>query len=532
MFRESIGLAMVALFSFSVDATAQGNGMPSGEKADHAEAWHNLDFSSNGVMGVSTERTYRELLAGMESKTVLVAVIDSGIDIDHEDLKGRVWTNAGEIPGNGKDDDGNGYVDDIHGWNFLGVSDGRNVYKARLELTRLKSQDQGGKKVQKAYKKKLEEAEKEFSEIKLFKKRFDILYGIAEKVMEKEEFTADELREKMKSISQETEQGVQVWAAMGFVAEILERSDRKELENYIGRLEKEMKVHLNPDYNERELVMGDDVADFSEKYYGNNDVSGDKSSEEHGTHVAGIIAARRDNDLGVKGVADNVRIMALRVVPNGDEQDKDVANAIRYAVDNGAQVINMSFGKKYSPYKSQVDEAVRYADVKGVLIVNAAGNDSENVDKQKYFPSAEYSGKGEAENWIDIGASTKYSDSRLVAEFSNYGKKTVDVFAPGSGIKSLLPNNKYGERSGTSMAAPVVTGIAATLMSYFPELTAKEVKDIILESAVPFSGAVLRPNTKQKVKTSKLNKLCGTGGVVDLYQAVSRAKDFMASKDS
>jgi len=281
----------------------------------------------------------------------------------------------------------------------------------------------------------------------------------------------------------------------------------------------------NENFDSRKIV-GDNYNNVYEKGYGNNDVTGPDAL--HGTHVAGIIAANRKNNLGIAGIADNVKIMSVRTVPNGDERDKDVANAIIYAVDNGASVINMSFGKSFSPQKEAVDKAVKYAEKKGVLLVHAAGNDGEDIDKENNFPTRKYLDGKEAKNWIEIGASSYGADDDFVASFSNYGKKGVDVFAPGVEIYSTVPDNHYLIEQGTSMAAPMVTGIAAMLMSYFPELSAEEVKDIIKKSTRKFDGLkVVEPGTKKKVELSDLSN---TGGLVNAYEAVRMAQELKKSK--
>jgi subtilisin family serine protease len=241
----------------------------------------------------------------------------------------------------------------------------------------------------------------------------------------------------------------------------------------------------------------------------------------HGTHVAGIIGAVRNNDVGVDGIAPSVKVMMVRAVPDGDERDKDIANAIRYAVDNGAQVINMSFGKAFSPQKAAVDSAVRYADAHGVLMVHAAGNDAENSDVKASFPSPNYLGGGRAQNWIEVGASSWKSGESLVAPFSNYGHTLVDVFAPGVDILSTVPGG-YERDSGTSMAAPVVTGLAALLLDYFPTLTGADVKRIILASAVRHTDQSVQ---KPGGGSVRFGELSATGGIVNAYAAIKMAMD-------
>jgi cell wall-associated protease len=287
--------------------------------------------------------------------------------------------------------------------------------------------------------------------------------------------------------------------------------------------EYELNYGYNRDFDPRSIV-NDDYDNKKERYYGNpkvDDYSGTMGS--HGTHVAGIIASIRDNGIGAMGIADNVEIMALRTIPNGDERDKDVANAIYYAVDNGASVINMSFGKSYSPDRQIVEKAIRYAEKKDVLIVHAAGNDAEDKDQIMNYPTRKFiRGHREASNMIEVAANTRYLDDQLPAKFTNYGKSTVDLFAPGVGVYSTIPENQYKISSGTSMASPVVAGVAALLRSYFPELTARETRDILIESVVPYQGEVYLPGTDEKVPFSDLTI---SGGIVNAYEAIKIAQN-------
>jgi subtilisin family serine protease len=266
----------------------------------------------------------------------------------------------------------------------------------------------------------------------------------------------------------------------------------------------------------REYLVGDNVNNVNEYYYGCNRVKGPDAL--HGTHVSGIIAAVRNNKIGINGIADNVKIMPIRAVPNGDERDKDIANAIRYAVDNGATIINMSFGKYYSPDKKIVDEAVQYALSKDVLLIHAAGNDSKNSDTATSYPNRALQSGTIVPNWIEVGASGYKKGKNLVGSFSNYGKTKVDLFAPGVDIYSTVPDNKYVSESGTSMASPSTAGVAALIRSYFPELKAAEVKAVLMKSVQPYKRKVVKPGTRRgKVK---VNELCISGGFINANNAV------------
>lgn len=507
--------------------------------------WHLLDPEQDQFQGISIEKTYNSLLKDQPSKTVVVAVIDSGVDIDHEDLKGSIWTNKGEIPDNGMDDDNNGYIDDIHGWNFIGGKEG-NVNEDTDELTReyvrLKKTFEGvdENKIPKRQRSEYENYQKTKVKFEKLVEKNTQQYELYNNLYRNVSLSVDTLKSLIgvDTLSQEAVEAFDsseptLLFAKGFVLNIFRNiGPENDLEEFLSELkeaadhfERIVKYGYNEEFDPRSIV-GDDYNNPYEKGYGNNDVRGPDAM--HGTHVAGIIAANRKNEIGSKGIADNVKIMSVRAVPNGDERDKDVANAILYAVDNGAQVINMSFGKSTSPLKEVVDKAVKYAERKGVLMIHAAGNDSDDIDVEKNFPSRFYADGTEARNWIEVGASSFGADADFVGSFSNFGKKSVDVFAPGVKIYSTLPDNEYKNLDGTSMASPVTSGVAALLFSYFPELTATEVKQILLQSTRKFDNlSVSKPGGKGEVKLSELSK---TGGLINAYQAVQLAQDFRNKK--
>ncbi len=500
--------------------------------------WFLLDPETDKVQGISAERVYETLLKGKPSRTVVVAVIDSGIDIFHEDLKDVLWVNSKEIPGNGIDDDKNGYIDDIHGWNFIGGKNG-NVNEDTYELTReyvrlkpkyenvdekkisKKSQAEYAywKDIQSKFDKRSQEAQQQYNMYSTVYKNINFGNDTLKSILKVDKITAamlDTLKANNPVVAFSKNAVSIIFQNFGTdvdVEDVLE-----EFKEAVEYYEVQALYGYNTEFDSRAIV-GDNYANLNEKHYGNNDVKGPDSN--HGTHVAGIIGANRKNDIGMKGIADNVRIMSVRAVPNGDERDKDVANAIYYAVDNGAQVINMSFGKSYSPQKEVVDKAVKYAESKGVLLVHAAGNDGDDIDTKNNFPSRFFMDGKEAKNWIEIGASSWGADENFVASFSNFGKKSVDVFSPGVEIYSTIPENEYKEQQGTSMASPVVAGVAALLMSYFPDLTAAQVREIISQSSRKFDGLkVVKPDNKEAVD---FNTLSRSGGLVNAYEAVKLA---------
>ncbi len=496
--------------------------------------WQNLDLKTDSVFGISTEKAYKELLKGKKAKTVIVGILDSGVDYDHEDLKSVMWSNAKEVAGNGKDDDKNGYIDDIRGWNYLGSAKGSISHEA-LELTRILRRDeakfgnvdqtavaaadlpafQAYQKMRAAYEEELAESKSGLINIQGFKAVID---AVVKKIGKEEPTAAD-----FESFKPENEMEGRVKKMM--VSQLQDNTFKefydgqivKGLEYYSGKVN----YNLNMEFDPRPELVGDNYADSRERNYGNNDILGPDAS--HGTHVAGIVGANRSNNLGVQGVADNVLIMGVRAVPDGDERDKDVANAIRYAVDNGAKVLNMSFGKAYSWDKKVVDEAVKYAMSKDVLIVQAAGNDNKNLEVEKSYPDRRYEGGGAAGAYIVVGASGSTDDATLKASFSNYGKTTVDVFAPGVKINSSIPGSKYAKFDGTSMASPVVAGLAALIRSYYPKLSAQKVKDIILASVVKVNHDVT-VKVGEEEKSIPFADLCVTGGIVNTYNALKLAE--------
>ncbi len=512
----------------------------------YSKDWFLKDPASQ-VYGIKLEQTYTELLKQKSpKKKIVVAVIDSGIDTAHEDLKPVLWRNEKEIIGNGIDDDKNGYVDDIHGWNFIGGKDGTNVGKDSYEAARVyykykaefgdktideKSLTPEKKKAYQMYAKakfQLEAQAKEASMYVLILKDIVSKLPSADSILKialgKQIYTGDDLanfttsepavakaRAALLGFFQQTQQMENTNAVL--INELIQFYEGEQ--SKVEAVEKEPKRY-------RADVVKDNYNDPKDRFYGNNDVMGTDAS--HGTHVAGIIGAVRNNNIGIKGVADHVAIMPIRAVPDGDEHDKDIANAIRYAVDNGAWVINMSFGKSFSPEKSWVDEAVKYASSKGVLLVHAAGNDAKNIDIEDNFPSRNFDSDTlqPFSNWITVGASGA-TQKELAAPFSNYGKREVDVFAPGVRIYSTIPGgNTYGEKDGTSMASPVVAGLAGLILSYYPELTPEQVISIIKNSSMKITDkTTYKPGTEDE--SVSLVDLSSTGGLVNAYDAIKLA---------
>lgn len=500
--------------------------------------WFLLDPETDFFQGVGAERVYNTLLKGKPARTIIVAVIDSGVDIFHEDLKDVIWVNTKEIPNNGIDDDKNGYVDDVYGWNFIGGKNGNvneDTYELTREFVRLKPRFENidekkvGKKQQAEYaywkdikakfEKRAKEATNQYNLYNSFYQNISFANDTLKKILKVDRLTA----EMVDTIKPTTPVKAFAKNAMNVLyknagPDADAESFLEELHEVAHYYEVQALYGYNENFDSREIV-GDDYSNPYERAYGNNDVKGPDA--EHGTHVAGIIAANRNNNLGIKGIADNVKIMSVRAVPNGDERDKDVANAIYYAVDNGAHIINMSFGKSYSPQKEVVDKAVRYAESKGVLLVHAAGNDAKNSDEDINYPSRFYKDGKECKTWVEIGASAWGVDNSFVGSFSNYGKKTVDLFSPGVRIYSTIPEGQYKHNDGTSMASPATAGVAAILMAYFPDLSAVQVREILRQSTRKFDNLkVAKPGSGQEVLFKDLSI---TGGLVNAYEAVKLA---------
>lgn len=477
--------------------------------------WGHLDLVKDTIPGMSVEKAYHEILSTRKGKTVIVGVIDSGVDIHHEDLKGVIWTNEGEKPNNGIDDDKNGYIDDVHGWNFLG-----KAVEENLELTRIVKRGDDGTE---AYQKAKAEFEQKKEEALQSKQRYEQIY---QAVKNADDAIAGHLGKK--GYSKEELNGIKtddqkLLQAKGMLSQFLNRVDsvedlKEQIKGGVEHFTDQLNYNLNLEFDGRAIV-GDDPYDINDTGYGDGDVITDSDLAKHGTHVAGIIAATRNNNIGMDGVADNVKIMAVRAVPNGDEYDKDIALAIRYAVDNGAKVINTSFGKYYSPNPEWVWDAIKYAAEKDVLIVNAAGNEGENLDETNVYPNDAKDNNPEiSDNFLTVGALHYEYGPEMIATFSNYGKINVDVFAPGTKIWATTPENKYEYLQGTSMASPAVAGVAAVIRSYYPKLSAAQVKQIIMNSGLASkTNVILGGNPGDKDAFGNISK---SGKMTNLYNAV------------
>ncbi|SMC39608.1 S8 family peptidase [Cellulophaga tyrosinoxydans] len=490
------------------------------------QTWGHKDLFLDTIPGMAVEKAYTELIKNKKGDKVIVAVLDSGMDLKHEDLVNVLWTNTKEIPGNNKDDDNNGYVDDIHGYNFLGES-----YNEQLEAARVLKLKLGDAAMQAKAKAKIDADTQKYMG---YKSQLDQMYPVvqsAHEAISKHLGKSDYTKKEVAAIKTEDQTLLQSQSIIGqmfqygdSITEVLE-----SLKDDITQITEMLNYNLNIDFDGRKPV-GDNPYDITDTKYGNGNPQNRVDTESHGTHVAGIIGAQRGNGKGVDGVANNVALMSIRAVPNGDEYDKDIALGIRYAVDNGAKIINASFGKAFSPNAQWVYDALKYAASKDVLFVHAAGNDSENLDdpNNPNFPNDQVNNGAEfTDNVLTVGSLTSKYGSQMVSSFSNYGTINVDVFAPGSEIYSTVPNSKYEYMGGTSMAAPGVAGIAALIRSQYPKLTAVEVKKIIMQSGITTKAKVV---VGEDSKSTDFNKLSTSGKMANAYNALILADQVATGK--
>ncbi len=489
--------------------------------------WGHLDLVADTIPGMSVDKAYRELIGSKKGTKVIVAVLDSGMDLKHEDLDGVLWRNTRERAGDGKDNDGNGYIDDIHGYNFLGES-----YNEQLEFARILRLNLGDATMRTKAKAELDA---DYTKAVQNKQRYEeILQAVknadaaVKKELGKNSYTKKDVSSiKPKDEAMQQHQGVilQMYNFADSIPEAIEG-----ITEGIVHFTDQVNYNLNKDFDGRSVV-GDNPYDINDTKYGNGNPQNRSKDESHGTHVAGIIGAERNNGKGANGVANNVAIMSIRAVPNGDEYDKDIALGIRYAVDNGAKIINASFGKSFSPKAEWVYDAIKYAAAKDVLFIHAAGNDGANLDdpNEPNFPNDQVNNGPEiSDNVITVGALAPKYGSEMLATFSNYGDINVDVFAPGDEVYSTMPNNEYDYQGGTSMAAPAVAGVAALIRSQYPKLTASQVKKIIMQSGLaPKAKVVLGGDAS---KTGSLSDISTSGKMVNAYNALVLAESVSRGK--
>ena len=470
--------------------------------------WHNLDIEKDSVPGTSVERAYNELLNDLKGKKVIVAVIDTGLDIDHISLSENIWINKDEKI-NGKDDDNNGYIDDIHGWNYLGSS-----YNETREMTRIlrdnKINNRKYNLVEEEIQKEIKNSNEQLNILNYYIQILDESKELLSDYLDNDNFSIQDVN-NIETVNPKLNRAKNIYKDFDFYG-----YTKEYLNEGIDQYNDFINYHFNVEFNGR--TTNDDIYDINDRNYGDNNINNTKESESHSTHVSGIISGNRKIEDGNKGINNLAEIMVLRAVPNGDEYDKDVALAIRYAVDNGAKIINGSFGKYFSSNPEWVIDAIRYASENDVLFIAGAGNESKDLDSlsNDNYPNDQYFNKAEfSDTFIKVGASSINLDENFTAYFSNYGKINVDIFAPGVDIYSSMPNNKYKFQDGTSMASPVVAGIASLIMSYFPRLSAKKVKEIILESGIDIDLEIGNLGDKKN-----FNEYSKSGKLINAYNAL------------
>jgi cell wall-associated protease len=487
---------------------------------ENLKRWSHFDIVKDTIPGMSVDRAYAELLKNKKSVKVIVGIVDSGVDIEHEDLKSVIWTNKKEIPGNGIDDDKNGYIDDIHGWNFLGNITKENLEYERIIVNKNLVDDATYQEAKAVNDKKIVTSTKGKARLEEMSSDASKADAVLTKYLGKTGYSIEEVNAITSQDAEIAKSKIMIQRVNSFGMTLPEFKTalQNELDGYNAVINGD---NLKTNYRK---IVGDNPDDITDTKYGNNNVMGpDKEKILHGTHVAGIVAQVRGNGIGGDGIANNVEILTVRAVPDGDEYDKDIALGIRYAVDNGAKVINGSFGKSFSPHKQWVYDAIKYAESKDVLIVHAAGNDAKDIDYENNYPNDSADKKTEfADNLITIGALNYEYGTKVVARFSNFGKLNVDVFAPGVKIYATTPNNTYKFLQGTSMASPNVAGVAALIRSYYPKLSAKQVKHILMDSGVAITTDVIVGGKATDVRP--FANLSQSGKIVNAYNALLMAE--------
>lgn len=504
---------------------------------EELKTWWHKDLEQDKIPGISLEKAYLQLLNDKEGEPVIVAVLDTKLDIHHEDLKEQIWVNEDEVPDNGIDDDQNGYIDDVNGWNFMGSKTGEDVVTQKLEPARIVVAYRNyfgddfsdtlsieKKKAFKEYSRAIKIVDKEVVRLDKFIKTVDSLNAIYYKARDtityftsNENYTLDTV-DSLRTTYPEMEKYFNI---LSLALEYgLTDQDLIDQKNYLTGQKKGFDVNFNG-----RKILEDDPNDLTDVNYGNNKVKNNKLAFQHATPVAGLLAAQRNNNLGLNGISDYIKIMPVVMVAEGDEHDKEVALGIKYAVENGAQIINMSWGKYQSLHLDWVRDAFKYAAENNVLLVAAAGNAEKNIDLEPKYPNDEIDGAEFVDNYILAGGLTHRYDSTMVSSFSNYGKKAVDIFAPASDIYTLAVNNEYDSDSGTSFASPLVSGTAAILKSYFPNLTAVQLKEIILKSGTEIDLMVKRPGDEENAPLIPFSSLSKTGRILNVYNALRMAEE-------
>lgn len=525
--------------------------------------WYNCSFDKDGVYGAEVNKAYDFLKGKKIKKRPVVALIGSGMDIEHEDLKQAIWVNPKE-KADGKDNDKNGLVDDINGWNFLGGKDGQ-VMEATMregdrEFLRLKDKYADyifdGKNYNKVIDGKLTKVAdpENIEEYNYYRNQVlpespmagtysgwqltYILKAYADKFdqMMKERFPGKELTEADFSICYDPKAPRDslsevsfMMCAMGFG---VYKTDKWETV-YAGiksgaqieqaKAEYERKVgQFGADG--RKDIIGDNYLDINYNKYGNNVLL--TADAAIGTMEAGIIVAKRENGLGGNGIMDQAEIMTLRVAANGEPYLKDIALAIRYAVDHQADIIMLPVQNTLYPedQKKWISEALEYAESKGVFCITPAWEGAQDLAVETYYPNRWMTGKKELTNLMVVCSSDKNGNPSMN---SNYGAKEVDLYAPGMEIYSTYTGDTYQSGTGLGLAAATTVGVAALIKAYYPHLTGTQIRNILLETVTSRKDAEVEKGIIVDGKPTQdlflFGDLCLSGGIINAYQAVVAA---------
>ncbi|MBG7630454.1 MAG: S8 family serine peptidase [Bacteroidetes bacterium] len=499
------------------------------KKFDH---WHLKDYESDGVPGISLDKLYDELIKNQKGKQIIVAIIDTEIDINHEDLKDFIWINNDEQPNNGVDDDNNGYVDDVNGWNFIGNKNGGNLICSNFSYTRKlkelipifkgKTKEEVGNDTLnfKIYQRALmdhqnmkRQLKEDYEYVEFLNTGFPRSKKLLDSIFRGSTYTINQL-DSLYTIfkKQDSIKAADIYFMIDFL--------NFDMHGYADNLAYESnlieKYSNNISFDDR-AIIGDNVNDIEDRDYGSPFITNSLKEFTHGSIVSGVLAAHRTNNKGVRGITNTVKLMPLCIQAKfGAETDKDLALSIKYAVENGAQVINISANRTYELHNEWVQQALLYAEEQNVLVVKGAGNSETDIDKIITYPNKNTKDHV-LNNFIVVGATGMELNSNFKPVWANYGRKTVDFYAPGESILTTTPFDSYKVDSGSSLSTAITSGVAALLLSYYPDLKVSEIRQILMESATRYDLDIeLDYDSNTTVPFSKLSN---SGGVLNAFNA-------------
>lgn len=556
----------LSLFANMTYAQLLKNGSSNDKKQSDLD-WFNCSFDKDGIYGAEVNKAYDFLKDKKIKKRPVVAIIGTGLDIEHEDLKDAIWKNPKEKKINGKDNDKNGYIDDIHGWNFLGGKDGTVMEKTMEEGDRefIRLFDKGYGKYfydgENFYqmindKKTKVPAPDNMNEYRYYVNRvlsesriagsyggYQLSYLIRDygkhfDRMMRAKYPNQELTQKEFGICYDpkaakrdslSEVAFMIYI-MGFTVSQTDSWDvvhnaiksGDQITMAKEEYEKAMQQYGN---DGRKEIVGDNYLDLNDYKYGNNVLL--TSDAFAGTMLGGIIAANRENDWGMNGIMDKAELMTLRVKANeGEPYLKDVVLAIRYAVDNHADIIMLPQQATLYPdnQKKWVDEALKYAESKGVLVVVPTREYSVDMAKMEFYPNRWMTGEKELTNLMIVASSDKNGNPSMS---SNYGAKEVDLFAPGTDVYSSYTGDTYQKASGAGLAAAATVGVAALIKAYYPELSGSQIRNLLIKSVTSRADAEVEKGIRVKDRVTQdlflFGDLCLSKGILNAYNAVIAA---------